>query len=140
MRATAARPTAAVEALRLETRERFLRAIAERVTPARVAELHLFAPIRQGGVETGIAVIATRDDAAADARCTVLTARYRATLKGPERGRWEFDVVPEAEAPLATVDAVVRGVHRRAGDEAEAERLTGDALAPFTPAAAPPTA
>jgi hypothetical protein len=58
------------------------------------------------------------------ARYTVFTARYRLQLKGPDRGKWEVDVVEEADAPLLTVDAVVRGVQRRAGDEIEAERLT----------------
>jgi len=62
------------------------------------------------------------------ARYTVYTARYRLQLKGPERGKWEADVVEEADAPLLTVDAVVRGVQRRAGDEAAVERLTGDDL------------
>jgi hypothetical protein len=58
----------------------------------------------------------------------VFTARYRHVLKGPERGRWEVSVVAEADAPLAAVGAVVRGVQRRAGDVEPAEHLTGDAL------------
>jgi hypothetical protein len=37
-------------------------------------------------------------------------------------------VVEEADAPLLTVDAVVRGVQRRAGESAEVERLTGAEL------------
>src|SRR4051812_42778062 len=41
-----------------ETQQRFLRAIAERVPMDHVVELHLFPPIRQGGVETGVAVVA----------------------------------------------------------------------------------
>ena len=41
-----------------ETQQRFLRAIAERVPMHQVVELHLFPPIRQGGVETGVAVVA----------------------------------------------------------------------------------
>src|SRR6187455_3021600 len=41
-----------------ETQQRFLRAIAERVPMGQVVELHLFPPIRQGGVETGMAVVA----------------------------------------------------------------------------------
>ena len=41
-----------------ETQQRFLRAIAERVPMRQVVELHLFPPIRQGGVETGVAVVA----------------------------------------------------------------------------------
>jgi hypothetical protein len=218
-----------------ETQQRFLRAIAERVPMGQVVELHLFPPIRQGGVETGVAVVAedpkratavdtletTPDvvepepvivadadvvvedagvedmaDAAAElddspyaasasddddaddfdeedpdgddddlddddldddhlddddigvddeddddvltgaaksaarvaARLTIHTARYRLTLKGVDRGKWEVDVVAEADAPLAALDAVVRGVQRRAGEGAEPDRLSAEAL------------
>ena len=222
-----------------ETQQRFLRAIAERVPMSQVVELHLFPPIRQGGVETGVAVVAedpkratpvdtpetapdvgepepvivaeadvvvedvvvedvvvedaavedVADDAAelddspyaasasddddADdfdeedpdgddddlddddldddetdlddedddvltgaaksaarvaSRLTIHTARYRLTLKGVDRGKWEVDVVAEADAPLAALDAVVRGVQRRAGDGAEPDRLSAEAL------------
>jgi hypothetical protein len=44
----------------METRERFLRAIAERLSADRVEELHLFPPLRQGGIESAVAVIAAR--------------------------------------------------------------------------------
>lgn len=244
-----------------ETQQRFLRAIAERVPVDQVVELHLFPPIRQGGVETGVAVVAEdprpplpnvdptapegvtepiaaepaaagavtdvvvtepgdelprdgdqnsaaaagdsatsttfadaeveiahasevrdvpADDAAADAdddravaqapeespyaddesaeddsdaradegetspagaaesngrgrpaplsRYTIHTARYRLTLKGVDRGKWEVDVVAEADAPLEAVDAVVRGVQRRAGEGAEPDRLNAEAF------------
>jgi hypothetical protein len=216
-----------------ETQQRFLRAIAERVPMGQVVELHLFPPIRQGGVETGVAVVAEDpkramsvdtpetapdvlepesvivaeadvvvedtvvDDVADDAadlddspyavsasddddaddfdeedpdgddddpddddvddddvdlddeddevdddvltgaaksaarvasRLTIHTARYRLTLKGVDRGKWEVDVVAEADAPLAALDAVVRGVQRRAGEGAEPDRLSADAL------------
>jgi hypothetical protein len=199
-----------------ETTERFLRALLARVPLDRVEELYLFAPLRQGAVETGIAVIAARvievpkpdapaaavagvaavdetgagdamvdqaavgetrtdeaamdepatDEAATDepateepavagasadensvgdvvgndvvsdadvarapvsvepeaesvapVRHTVYTARYRLIIKGPERGKWEIDVVDEADAPLLTVETVVRGVQRRSGEE-----------------------
>ena len=184
-----------------ETQQRFLRAIAERVPKAQVVEVHLFPPIRQGGVETGVAVVAEDprvaapvvvdavehaeaiepiesaesietpepvetveplepvetmevpvpvetvepivavEDRVADARngtngdahhpssrLTIYTARYRLTLKGVDRGKWEVDVVAEADAPLDAVDAVVRGVQRRAGEGAEPDRLTSDAF------------
>ncbi len=213
-----------------ETQQRFLRAIAERVPKERVVEVHLFPAIRQGGVETGVAVVAEQplvldaspaaangteapsasdatyidpefapalaadspeaeafaaqeemlSDVAPDAdtvveadatsgdaieadaiatdvpvetdavaevvetvdvvdasvqaepvahvRLTVHTARYRLTLKGVDRGKWEVDVVAEADAPLSAVDAVVRGVQRRAGEGAEPDRLNGDAF------------
>ena len=62
-------------------------------------------------------------------RYTIHTARYRLQLKGPERGKWDVDVVEEADAPLVTVDAVVRGVHRRSGEPSEVERLAPHDLA-----------
>lgn len=229
-----------------DTRRRFVREIVARVPIDRIVAVHLFAPIRQGGVETGVAVVAARrategdagadaaedvavgevpndtalatdpvdapdaivadfaagDDEAPDAvdapevaaiaeaemeaaardeaerataatacdptedaarasdeavpddeptvaellaadlasddvadaeppapwRHTVFTARYRLTIRGPDRGRWDADVVEEADAPLVTVDAVVRGVQRRAGDAAEPDRLDADAV------------
>jgi len=215
-----------------ETQERFLRAVAARLPLDRVAEVHLFPSIRQGGVETGVAVIAVEaegeapaegeadapasaeassgaapsdasaEDAAPDGvadaaagegaedgsaapsiaeaataetatatahgvesagaegagdsaagappqhhdsadaadrphrsaahptdsppapRHTIFSARYRLTLKGPDRGRWEAEVVAEADAPLATADLVVRGVRKRTGEAAEAERVS----------------
>ena len=157
-----------------DTQRRFLRALAERLPIARVAELHLFPPMRQGIVETGIAIVAAvrevtpvlaagaedqlagaacdpTDDASREApavdapeaaappvdaspvtplreRHTVYTARYRLTIKGPERGKWELNVMEEADAPLLTVEMVVRGVQHRAGEGAEPERLEPDAL------------
>ena len=65
---------------------------------------------------------------AAARRHTVYTARYRLTLKGPERGKWELNVVEEADAPLLSVEMVVRGVQHRAGEGAEPERLETPAL------------
>ena len=59
-------------------------------------------------------------------RHTVYTARYRYTIKGPDRGKFDVDVQAEADAPLVTIDLVVRGVQHRANEPAEAERLTGD--------------
>lgn len=160
-----------------EVRERFLRAIVAQVPVDRIAEIHFFQPIKQGGVETGVAVVAAwpasepaeptvvADEAdplppaeaeAAEAapveeaveavteeeeeeapsrepRPIVYTARYRYTLKGPDRGKWETNVVEEAEAPLVTVEAVVRGVQRRAGDAEDAVRMSGDELRAMLP-------
>jgi hypothetical protein len=39
------------------------------------------------------------------------------------------DVVEEADAPLVTVDVVVRGVQRRAGEMSGVERLDPEAYA-----------
>jgi hypothetical protein len=116
-----------------DTRRRFLLAIADQVTPERVDEVRVFRPIRQGGQETGVAVVAVEPEALPDAsestapsRHIVYSARYRLVLKGPDRGHWEATVTAEADAPLAAVEAVVRGVLRRAGEDEEPERLTGE--------------
>jgi hypothetical protein len=67
----------------------------------------------------------------------IYTARYRLTLKGPDRGKWETHVTAEADAPIVTVDAVVRGVQRRAGDVDDPTRMSGDDVRAALPAAAP---
>jgi hypothetical protein len=167
-----------------DTRARFLTAIAGRLGADRIVELHLFSPIRQGVIETGVAVVAvtpSEEEAGAqwgaeaevgagdaedaespyaptptespdateslDAtapvhptmpvhptvpvpadRLVVFTARYRLTRKGPDRGKWLFECGATADAPLATVDAVARGVTQRSKDLTETERLSGDQL------------
>jgi hypothetical protein len=144
------------------TRERFLMAIAAALPPERFIELHFFSPIRQGGIESGVAVVAAHPEVVAtpmmaDAppseqdegepneempdehtpprRYTVYAAKYRLVLKGAERGKWECSVVAEADAPLVTVETVVRGVLRRSGDADEPERMTGDDAREFVLAA-----
>jgi hypothetical protein len=135
-----------------ETRERFIRAIAEQVAADRIVEIHFFNPIKQGGLESGVAVVALTPstslelDAAEEGdslsesshppKHTVFTAHYRHTLKGLDRGKWQVTVVEEADAPLITVETVVRGVQRRAGDLEDPERLDGDAVREVLAAAA----
>jgi hypothetical protein len=145
-----------------EVRARFLKAILDQLPAERIAEIHFFPEIRQGQIETGVAVLAvvpeaplpvaaeidesvaeeviaeTIDEAeaspyaaAADVateRFEVWSAAYRWTRKGPERGKWEVDLTAEADAPLPTVGLVVRGVHERAGEAMETERITNAEL------------
>jgi len=151
------------------TRERFLVAIAAALPAERFIELHFFSPIRQGGVESGVAVIAAHPERVeevviADAppavgqegtgegelfsipgsgppvpsedRYTVYSAKYKLVLKGPDRGKWECSVVAEADAPLVTVETVVRGVQRRSGDAEAPERMSGDEARDYLLAAA----
>jgi hypothetical protein len=114
-----------------ETVERFLRAMVNEVPAARIADLHLFPSLRQGTYETGVAVIAAWPvgaENAEGARHTIYTARYRLVVKGPDRGRWEFECVAEADAPLLTAETVVRGVQRRSGDLEDPVRYDAPAL------------
>jgi hypothetical protein len=116
-----------------ETGERFLKAILERVPVERIVEIHLFPAIRQGQLETGVAVVAAEPPpnlelALQAPRLEVHTAWYRLTRKGPERGKWEIEVKTQADAPLEAVETVVRGVQDRAGEAIEPTRLTGREL------------
>ncbi len=138
-----------------EVRARFLKAILDQLPAERIAEIHFFPEIRQGQIETGVAVLAvvpepplptvatdeavtdetTAEETTADSsampateRFEVWSAAYRWTRKGPERGKWEVDLTAEADAPLPTVDIVVRGVHERAGEAMETERITNAEL------------
>ena len=122
----------------IETTRRFLREIADRIGLDAIAEVRLFPPMRQGGVETGVAVVAAAPPLRAGEgavesadhvhRHTVFSAQYRHTLKGVDRGKWEVEVRAEADAPLVTVDEVVRGVMMRAGEPFEPERLSAGAV------------
>ena len=143
-----------------ETRERFIRAIAEHIEPGRIVEAYFFPSIRQGPIETGVAVLAATppvvaavavespleldlppeplSEAAAlaepdDPRTEVLTASYRWTRKGPDRGKWEVDVHAEADAPLTTVERVVRGVQERAGEALDAFRMNAEEIRALFP-------
>lgn len=123
-----------------ESRERLLKDVLAVVPGARITEVHFFQPIRQGGAESGVAVIAVQEDERLPDRHAVYMARYRHTLKGPDRGKWESSVVAEADAPLLTVDAVVRGVQRRSGDAEDPARVSGAELRDILERLEPPVA
>lgn len=58
-----------------------------------------------------------------EVRARILTASYRLTIKGPERGTWTVDVQEQADAPLSAVEAVLRGVRQRSSDPADPENV-----------------
>jgi hypothetical protein len=79
-----------------------------------------------GGSEMADDAGETAPPAPDPARFSILTAHFRLTVKGPDRGKWEFAMVHDADAPIETVESVVRGVARRAGEDGEPELLSGD--------------
>jgi hypothetical protein len=125
-----------------------------------VHEIRLFPALRQGGIESGVAIIAARHvepepapvrdimpgsdiemaipvmqegapafaATTADglARYEILSARYKLILKGPERGQWNVDVRYDADAPLETIDRVVRGVALRGGEDGAPELISSE--------------
>lgn len=66
--------------------------------------------------------------AAKPRRYAILTARYRLTIKGPDRGKWDVEITHEADAPLDTVERVARGVAKRAGEEFDPEHYSAESL------------
>jgi hypothetical protein len=120
-----------------ETTERFFREIADRVGYDQVAELYLFPVIRQSAVESAVAVVAAYPDPLVDShepRHVVHSASYRSTVKGPDRGKWSVEVVAEADAPLITIEEVVRGVVLRSGEQFQPEHVTGAEFRAIVPA------
>jgi len=131
-----------------ETQQRFLKAIAERVTGDNVTEIRLYPTVRVGPIESGVAIVATKEPmpvavaeeqvsaegdltvdeiriaSARTDRLSILTAHFRHTVKGPDRGKWEFTMVHDADAPIEIVESVVRGVARRSGEDGEPELLS----------------
>ncbi len=89
--------------------------------------------------EAPVDVVATPP--AVSPRMRILTASYRHTIKGVERGKWAFDVQEEADAPLDAVELVLRGVRHRSTEPADPELVSHDALlALIAPAVVAPAA
>lgn len=132
-----------------EAQQRFLKDIADRLQGGRIEELRLYPTVRVGPIESGVAIVALDQPAdvvvpeadqapveVAEApvasensdrsRLSIHTAHFRHTVKGPDRGKWEFTMVHDADAPIETVESVVRGVARRAGEDGEPELLSAD--------------
>ena len=61
-------------------------------------------------------------------RMRIFTASYRHTIKGVDRGKWTFDVHEEADAPLAAVELVLRGVRHRSTEAADPEQVSHEAM------------
>ena len=61
-------------------------------------------------------------------RLAILCARYKLIIKGPDRGKWELEVMHQADAPLHTLERVIAGVVRRSGEGSEPERFTRHSL------------
>ncbi len=98
-----------------ETRERFLRTILERVSPERIVEIHFFPPIRQGQLESGVAVVALES-----APITVAESLMPALSEDPEA--LDASVIPDTSAPPEAAEAGVSD----SDDAAEPAPADGD--------------
>jgi hypothetical protein len=87
------------------------------------------APVDDAAAESLGGEPASEDLAASTPRLRILTASYRHTIKGIDRGKWVVDVNDEAIAPLDAVEAVLRGVRHRSAEPADPELVSADVLA-----------
>ena len=88
-------------------------AFEHHVTPADVARIWIFPPMRRDGREWGTAVVATADGVD---RFTVFTAKYMLLTRGRHRGQSKVEVKEVGAGPVDVVQDVVRGVQGRTGD------------------------
>jgi hypothetical protein len=99
-----------------ETRERFLKAIVERIPAERIVEVHFFPGIRQGHVESGVAVIAALQESPAapvSVDAPMVESHESADAFEPveaaEAAEVAEPVVDEADADAEVVDVAAAG-------------------------------
>ncbi len=95
----------------IDTTERFLKEIGDRIGATLVEEIRLFPPIRQGGTESAVAIVATT--AYPDPWHTVYSARYRHTLKGADREHNDAMNVPRILDYFPRLNKSRRGNQKR---------------------------
>lgn len=88
-------------------------AVAERLPPASIDRIWLFAPVRRDEREWGTAVLACRTD---DGRRRVVTASYILVVRGRERGQGKVTVEEVGVSPVEVLHEVLAGVRERAGE------------------------
>ncbi|HEU5170673.1 MAG TPA: hypothetical protein VFU46_09045 [Gemmatimonadales bacterium] len=87
--------------------------VARALPRAELDGLWVFPVIRRDGQEWGTAVL-TRVEGD---RRRIYTARYRLTLKGRERGQFEWGLEEVGSGPLESLPALLAEVHKRTDDE-----------------------
>jgi len=113
-------------------RERFLKAIAERIAPERIEEIHLFPAIRQGGREMGVAVIAVRlEEQTVEDPAVEQPAAEEPAVEEPVAEE------PVTEESVAEVVAPVDGADESASVDAPADVEDPTDSAPAAPDAEP---
>ena len=73
----------------------------------------MFRPLRCGPVEWGTAILSRVDGT----RRRIYTARYAHTIKGKERGRFQWDLQEVGSGPLDALEALLAQVPVRAESE-----------------------
>lgn len=93
--------------------ERLAQAVAERVPPAEIDAVWVFAPVRRESREWGTAVLSRLDGE----RRRIYTARYVLAIKGKERGKFESSIQEVGVGPVDALARVLQEAQRRIDDE-----------------------
>ena len=88
-------------------------AVAAALPGEEVDGVWVFPPIRSGPVEWGTAVLSRVDGE----RRRIYTARYAHTIKGKERGRFQWELQEVGSGPLDALEALLAQVPARADAE-----------------------
>jgi hypothetical protein len=121
-------------AIRRGTLETGVAVIAAEVPPVPLAVIDADRDAEDDSIDSSpigdeVAPPETADTPVSPPRLRILTANYRHTIKGVERGKWSVDVQEEADAPLDAVEAVLRGVRHRSTEPADPELVPHSVLA-----------
>lgn len=111
---------------------RLAHAAAREIPPAEVDGVWVFREIRQELREFGTAVLSRVEGD----RRRIYTARYVHTIKGKERGKFSATIQEVGSGPVEALDALIRGVEKRADDEMPA-RIEPDSWFPADGIGAP---
>jgi hypothetical protein len=112
------------------------RVVAE-LPAAEIDGVWVFPSLRREGREWGTALV-SRIDGELPERRRIYTARFVHTLKGKERGKFEAVIEEVGSGPLATLEQLLAGIHRRLDEAAEGPKFVAPAdwLPPPPPEAA----
>jgi hypothetical protein len=93
--------------------DRLAQTVAERVPPAEIDAIWVFAPLRRDAREWGTAILSRIDGD----RRRIYTARYVLNIKGKERGKFESSMEEVGSGPVEALDRLLHEAHQRLDDE-----------------------
>jgi hypothetical protein len=93
--------------------ERLAQAVSEVVSPTEVDGVWVFAPLRREDREWGTAILSRVDGE----RRRIYTARYVLSIKGKQRGKFDFTIQEVGSGPVEALARVVQEAQRRVDDE-----------------------
>ncbi len=111
--------------------ERLTQALKDQLPTAEIDRIWAFRVMRREGVDFGTAVLSRVDGE----RRRIYTARFALTVKGKQRGKFEWFLDEVGSGPIETLEQVLSLVPERSDEEEPPHPI--DPMAWFPPAAPP---